>query len=71
LADTAASQLKEEQKSATKTKDALRVEEALKKRPPLERILNLAELEVRGTVVLFSPIALMLVLGSRTSDPVA
>lgn len=35
------------QESRQKTKDELRVEKALKERPPLSRILSLADMEVR------------------------
>lgn len=43
--------ISEANKAKTKTKDELRVEQALKERPPLVRILSLADMEVRS----FSP----------------
>lgn len=39
-------ELRQEKKNQTKTRDELRVEEALKNRPPLSRIINVQDMEV-------------------------
>jgi L-lactate dehydrogenase (cytochrome) len=43
------------QQNRTKTKDELRVEKALKERPPLDHILNIAEIEVGRFLKKFTP----------------
>ena len=46
LTDNAIQVIAQGQQAVTKTRDALRVEQARKKMPPLNRILNLRDMEV-------------------------
>jgi L-lactate dehydrogenase (cytochrome) len=46
LTDNAIQAIAQSQQAVTKTRDALRVEQARKKMPPLNRILNLQDVEV-------------------------
>jgi len=46
LTDNAIKAISTSQQTVTKTRDALRVEQARKKMPPLNRILNLRDMEV-------------------------
>ena len=46
LTDSAIQAIAQGQQAVTKTRDALRVEQARKKMPPLNRILNLQDMEV-------------------------
>ena len=46
LTDNAIQTIVQDQQAVTKTRDALRVEQARKKMPPLNRILNLQDMEV-------------------------
>ena len=46
LTDNAVQAIAQGQQAVTKTRDALRVEQARKKMPPLNRILNLQDMEV-------------------------
>ena len=46
LTENAIQAVAEGQQAVTKTRDALRVEQARKKMPPLNRILNLQDMEV-------------------------
>jgi L-lactate dehydrogenase (cytochrome) len=46
LTDNSIQTIAQEQQAVTKTRDALRVEQARKKMPPLNRILNLQDMEV-------------------------
>ena len=46
LTENAIQAIAQDQQAVTKTRDALRVEQARKKMPPLNRILNLQDMEV-------------------------
>lgn len=46
LTDNAIQAIAQVQQAVTKSRDALRVEQARKKMPPLNRILNLQDMEV-------------------------
>ena len=46
LTENAIQTIAQDQQAVTKTRDALRVEQARKKMPPLNRILNLQDMEV-------------------------
>ncbi|KAJ7070901.1 FMN-dependent dehydrogenase-domain-containing protein [Mycena amicta] len=52
LTDSAAQSVAAEQKNRKKTKDEIRVEQALSQRPPLSRILSLADMEAVARKVL-------------------
>lgn len=54
--DAAANVLTKEESSKKKTKDELRVEEAMKQRPPLNRILNLTDMQASIGVFLYTPL---------------
>jgi len=53
-----ASVLKAEKENRQKTKDELRVEEALNQRPPLHRILSLVDMEV--STLTYKPNAILI-----------
>lgn len=52
LDDESINQLKESENNKVQTKDELRVEEALKNKPPLQRIVNVEDMEVRYSGIL-------------------
>ena len=54
LTENAIQAVAEGQQAVTKTRDALRVEQARKKMPPLNRILNLQDMEVCNICLLFN-----------------
>jgi hypothetical protein len=50
LDQTSILELRQAKKNQTKTRDELRVEEAIKNRPPLSRIISVQDLEVRSAL---------------------
>jgi hypothetical protein len=52
LDDESINRLKESENNKVQTKDELRVEEALKNKPPLQRIVNVEDMEVRYSGIL-------------------
>lgn len=67
---SAAQSVANDQQSRKKTKDELRVEQALLQRPPLARILNLADMEVQSPVLPLTH-TLTLITGGRQKGLIA